>query len=95
MANSYPLGELVRMAVAFTANGAPADPSTITLEVIDPTGASVTYTYGSSAIVRDGVGAYHFDQDVEIAGQWRYRWFGSGTLQAPGPGYFMVTSITA
>lgn len=55
-----------------------------------PNGASVAYVYGSSNIVRDGVGLYHFDYDANLAGIVQYRWFSTGLGQAAEVGQFKV-----
>ena len=87
---SYDLGNLVRVSGSFTTvTGAPADPTTITLRVKDPTGTIAVYTGG--AMVRDGIGAYHYDLVPAKSGTWSYRWEGTGAVTAAGDSSFAVT----
>jgi hypothetical protein len=90
---SYTIGNLVTVSVVFRdSNGDPTDPSTITLEVRDPNNVVNTYVYGASAIVRDDVGKYHYDIDVEVAGLWTYFWQGGGAGQGSGGRTFNVVN---
>lgn len=63
------------------AAGAPTDPTGISLEVLKPSGASTTYTYGvGGEIARDGVGVYHALVVLDEAGEWHYTWRGTGAV---------------
>lgn len=98
MAN-YDIGDAVRLktwsasVLGFTdVNGALADPTTVTLKVRDPNGTETPYVFGSSAIVKDSVGKYHFDLGPLLtAGRWFYRWIGAGAIVAAAEGSFAVT----
>ncbi len=88
---SYTIGNLVTVSVIFRDNNDdPVDPSTITLEIRNPNNVVSTYVYGASAIVRDDVGKYHYDIDVQIAGLWTYFWQGGGAGQGSGGRSFNV-----
>ena len=64
-------------------SGQPADPGSLTLKVKPPTGVIQSYGYGTAPeVVRDGVGLYHADLDLPVAGVWAYRW----ELTAPNAG---------
>lgn len=74
------IGDLVALAAAFVnAAGSPADPTTVTLAIRDPTGALVdpapTPTHGAT-------GAYTYDLAITRAGVWRYRFAGTGAVVA-------------
>lgn len=84
--NSYPAGDVVRLSCVFSVSGTNTDPTTITLSVKDPTSAITAYVYGSSAMVRDAAGAYHFDLTISISGNYFYRYVGTGTVVAASEG---------
>lgn len=84
--NSYDVGDLVRMSsVFYDDDGNLADPSTITLKVKDIAGTVSTYVFGVAAeVVRDKLGHYHADIEIDGAGDgfWFFRWEGIGAIIA-------------
>lgn len=60
----------------------PADPTTVTLTVVDPAGRVRVLTGGS--LTNAAVGSYSYDLDIDAVGTWRYRWAGTGALVAGG-----------
>lgn len=90
--NEYDRGDRVRLSAAFTdADGAPADPTTITLYVLDPTRTVTPYVYPAAVeMVRDALGAYHADLTLSLEGPWYYRWTGTGAIVAAAEGRFHV-----
>lgn len=95
MANSYHVGDAVRVstASAFTDAAAAAfDPDIVRGKVLDPAGAVTTYVYGTDAeLIRDGAGLYHFDINVDAEGTWYYRIEGEssgGAYQGADEGTF-------
>jgi hypothetical protein len=88
----YQKGELVRIEGLFTdIEGTLADPTTVTLKVTPPSGVTVAYTYAGAQVIRDSVGAFHYDLNAPDAGQWFYRWEATGAAsQAADNGEFMV-----
>jgi hypothetical protein len=92
--NSYSIQTAVRMKDQFinVLTGQPADPSSVVLYVLDPHATRTLYVYGTDPVVRDGIGAYHFDVIVTVSGTWTYKWQGTGTVVATSPDtQFMVT----
>lgn len=92
--NVYETGDLVRLRTNppfADASGSPADPTTVTLRVLDPTGVATTYTYPAD-ILKDSTGAYHYDLQVATAGWWFYRWIGTGTVTAQDEQQFEVVA---
>jgi hypothetical protein len=87
---SYSTGNVIRLSVAFTVNGAAADPSTVSVAIVQPNGATATVTY-PTGIVKDSVGAYHYDFTPTVQGPHNYRWTGTGTAAAAGASSFIVT----
>lgn len=86
-------GDLARFSVSFTdAAGTPTDPTTVTIRLLHPDGATeTTYAYGTdAALVRDDVGAYHADYLIDAVGYWGWRWEGTGAVQAAVEGRLLV-----
>lgn len=91
--NVYDIGQLVPISALFEdADGVDTDPSTVTLEVLDPAGNTRTYLYGASPteVIRDSAGNYHVDVEADQAGDWFYKWSSTGSGQAAQEGQFMV-----
>lgn len=84
MANVYLIGVQVRLSATFaTSAGVATDPTTVIVKYAAPGASVVTKTYGvDAAVVKDSTGHYHIDLDLSTAGEWSYRWTGSGTLVA-------------
>lgn len=79
MAESYDKGTTVTLWANFTVSGTLTDPSTITLKTRAPDGTTNTYTYASAQITKDSAGIYHKDVLVDQAGNWGFRFEGTGT----------------
>lgn len=91
--NSYDIGQAVRISVEFTdAAGAAIDPTTVTASYWVPGLGIVTLTYGVDAnVVREAVGSYYTDIDTtDAAGEWPYRWQGTGNVTVAADGVFSV-----
>lgn len=74
------VGDLVRLSAAFTDSaGVAADPTAVTLRLIDPTGVEVD---PAPTPTHDGTGAYHYDLAIDAAGIWVYRYAGTGAVVA-------------
>ena len=96
----YP-GSLVTITATFTdiTTSSPADPTTVTLIIDTPGQVSTTYTYGSSAIVKDATGVYHYDltltEPSTPAYDWQYEWKGTGAVVAVVAGSIAVLPFPA
>lgn len=90
--NTYDRGDKVRLkATVRDSAGALVDPTSIVLRVRDPGQALGSPTlYSGGSIVKDSVGLYHCDVDVNLAGTWRYRWESTGGAIAAEEGEFEV-----
>ena len=78
MANTYDVGDLVRVTGAWTVGGVATDPTTVALKVRDPSGTVDTYTYALSQVTKSSTGIYYKDLSIDEAGVWRYQWAGTG-----------------
>jgi len=92
MANTYDVGNLVHCYGAFkNCDAEGIDPSNVYFKFKEPSGEITTYTYGTdAALVRDSIGDYHVDVDVDEAGTWYYRFYSTGTGQAAAESNFVV-----
>lgn len=72
----YLVGEYVRLSLSLLDfAGNPADPGALRLRVRSGAGVLSAYAYGSAPeVVRDGLGLYHADLPLSVAGSWYYRW---------------------
>lgn len=81
------IGDLVRIDRTFlNAAGEAADPSTVVLYLLSPSGEASTPTVVDDA----GAGAYHVDVTPDEPGLWRYRWATTGDPQVNDEGSFRV-----
>lgn len=76
---TYPaVGNVARLSGAFTdENGDPADPTTVTVQILTPGNIETTETP-----IRDGAGLYHYDVTLTTPGTWQYRFIGTGAVVA-------------
>jgi len=90
MANTYDVGDVVRITGTFTnASGTAIDPSTVTGKYKDPSGNITT----DNAPTNSATGVYYFDVVVDESGKWYYeiRGFASGPVaNGAAQGYFNV-----
>lgn len=91
MANTYDVGDLIRVSAAFTSGGDAIDPTTVTAKVKAPTGTITTLVYGvDGGLVKDSAGNYHTDISAAEVGTYAYRFQSTGTGQAAAEGAFRV-----
>ena len=80
MANTYEIGDLIRVTGTFTdAGGTNTDPDVVTGKYQDPSGTETT----DAAPTNSAVGVYYFDIEADEAGQWYYRIYGVTSGAAP------------
>jgi hypothetical protein len=91
LANTYDLGDLIRVSAAFASAGAAIDPTAVTVKYRAPVAGTTTLVYGVDAdLVKDDTGEYHVDIDADEEGTWYYRFESTGTGQAAAEGAFRV-----
>lgn len=89
MANTYDVGDVVRLTSAFKQGATPVDPDTVSVKVKLPNGSTTTYTYPAT-ITKDSAGNYHLDLATSVSGTHRYRWFSTGFGAASAEQWFQV-----
>jgi hypothetical protein len=88
--NTYDIGDLVRIASAFTTHaGAAVDPTAVTARVKDPSGTVTVFTYPAT-VAKDATGSYHADFVPTLPGVHHYRWEGTGAAVAASESFFYV-----
>lgn len=91
--NTHDLGDRVRVSAVFrrVSDGEAIDPTVVSISVRDPEGVVTTKVYGTDEdVIKDSVGNYHYDVDVDQAGTWYYRWFSTGAGKAGAEQLFNV-----
>lgn len=82
MPDNLHVGDGIQLKVIFTAAGVNTDPTTITLEVKDPSSNTATYTYALAEITKDATGKFSKIITFDEAGWWTYEWTGTGAVIA-------------
>lgn len=77
--------QVATVTAAFTSSGSPADPTTVSCVVTDPSGTSTTYTVTAGQIVRVTTGSYTLPVICSpavtgIDGLWVAVWVGTGAV---------------
>lgn len=93
--------ELATISANFSVSGVPADPTTISCVVTDPSGAQVVHTYQGAApadITRSGVGSYQLNvicspSVASVDGLWSYTYIGTGSVSDVQPGTWRVLAL--
>jgi hypothetical protein len=83
MTDIIKLGDIVVVYGTLLVNDIPTDPTYLRLEIVDPVGTVTSYIWTADVeVVRDTVGAFHFNLMITQNGSWTYRWFSNSTLTA-------------
>lgn len=78
--NEYEKGDMVRLSLDLSISGTQVDPTHLALYVTPPVGVEQHFVYGATGtFLRDGAGQYHLDYFAALSGQYKYRFFASGT----------------
>lgn len=89
--NYYLIGNIIRLSSYFVSiSNVPVDPDDITLEIKQPDGTVLTYTYAANEIIKVGTGSYYYDFTPTINGIHYYRFSGSGACFAAAEKVFDV-----
>ncbi len=57
-----------------------ADPSEVTVYVLDPADLLTTYTYGAAEVTKESLGVFTKAVTLDQPGAWYYRFKGTGAL---------------
>lgn len=88
--------ELATLTNTFEVAGVATDPTTVTLEITDPTGTMNSYTWAGGTVTRTGTGAFTKAIACPVAGTWSYEWIGTGAASDAVAGTWTVlgTALT-
>lgn len=75
-------GSAVRFRGRFQVSDVDTDPSTVSIQVRDPSGTTSTYTYGSATISKEATGIYYKDIVLDSEGVWKAYMVGTGLCRA-------------
>jgi hypothetical protein len=95
---SYTPGDLVKLRAHFFDPGCSpvdVDPDNVVLRIKDPDGNVTAYQYGDDVrLEKESAGHYLFPVDTTSgsAGDWHWRWEGTGSYQAAIEGSFKVAA---
>jgi hypothetical protein len=90
---SYDVGDESKLTATFkNIDSVLTAPTTITLKVKPPSGATATYLMGASSMLNPSVGVYTYALPLTMSGVWFYRWIGTGTVTAAGEGWLRVNA---
>lgn len=90
MANSYDIGDTVRVTATFTDTGGTlVDPAKVTFLVGSPTVTSTETSTGSN-VINPSSGVYYLDVVIDTAGAWNYRVLSTGVVDTAADDYFRV-----
>lgn len=80
----FDIGDKVKTTAVFKdAVSAPTDPATTTLKVREPSGVETAYLYGTDPeVVTTGTGSFSAEFVMDAAGEWVFRWIGTGAVAA-------------
>lgn len=85
--STFDIGDRVRLIGKFTnLAGTATDPTSVTCKVRDPSGKITSY----SDAVKDVVGTWYKEIDIEEAGKWTFRFEGTGAVKAAEEMFFKV-----
>ena len=86
------IGDVRRMSVSYQEKDLTyVDPTTVTLNIVAPSGAITTYVYLTDAeLVQDSAGQYYADYLLDESGIWKYQWISTGTLPSMEEGSWSV-----
>jgi len=93
MMKQWDFGVIVRLPVVIVDSGGTAvDPTEVYLAYTAiALGVATTYTYSVSGITRTAAGHYYVDIDTrESSGEYKWRFYSTGTYQAAVTGKFYV-----
>ena len=84
--SASPKGQVYRLQTTIQSNSTNVTPTAITLYLIDPAGASTTYS--SSQMTNSTTGVYYSDYTIALEGMYYYKWVTTGTGAGAESGQF-------
>jgi hypothetical protein len=88
--NEYNFGTQVTVEGTFSVSSTNTDPTTVTLEITDPSGN--TDTYSTTDLTNSAVGVYSKSITPDEAGYWKYRFAGTGVIAANSFKFYVTST---
>jgi hypothetical protein len=89
--NQYDYLDRVIVSGEFAVDGELRDPDEVTCYLKTPAKEVLTFVFGVDPnVTRVGQGLFECYHDVDQAGRWEYRWYGTGGVFGAGEGSFDV-----
>lgn len=89
--------DVATLQMQFEVSGSPADPTTVSCVITDPTGTVTVHTYLGAApadITKISTGLYQLNIGSTVVGLWGYSWIGTGTASDIQAGTWTVGPST-
>ena len=87
--SNYTIGTQVTVMATFSGPSGPLDPTDPRVDVVSPSGQSITYS--GAQVTKVGTGIYsHIIDTTGKVGRWNYRWWSPPPIGAAGAGNFVV-----
>lgn len=88
IANTYDIGDYVRLSSTYTIDSVPTNPTLVFLFVQHPNGTLDSYATGD--FTNSPTGTFYLDVLADDSGRWEYRFASSGTVVAADENFFIV-----
>ena len=82
----YEYGHTIRLSCEFKLSGTLTNPTTVELNLYPPNSAKIVVTDATN----DSAGKYHYDYEPSVSGPWRYKFKGTGAVEASAERSFYV-----
>lgn len=79
-ADMYHVGDTLKITGTFTVDGTETDPTSVSLQVRDPSGNIATYTYADAEVSKVSTGVYSYNLLLDEDGVWFVKWIGEGAV---------------
>lgn len=88
----YDTGDVVRLSVVFKdTSHSPIDPTSVCIQVKNPDGSEVHYSYPSSPyVIKTATGEFRYDYLITQSGIHYFKWSGTGNVNAAEEKMFFV-----
>lgn len=78
---NFGVGDLVKIAFDIIVNSAYTDPTTVSVNVMTPSGVKTIYLIADPELIKLSVGKYQLTVDVTMAGEWVILFIGDAPAQ--------------
>lgn len=90
---SIPIDQPIKLTFTTFSDAAqttPADPTTVSIDVLDPQNVTTTFTWAGGQVVRDSIGVFHLVYTPAVSGHYAFHWKATGAVATAQDGDFDV-----